>query len=52
MKINTEIPVESLNSVNGIIHEAAPSAVVDVMRQQVRELPLNDSEMIGLSPIV
>ena len=37
--------MEILNSVNGKIQEATPSAVVEVMRQQVRELPqmiLND----------
>ena len=36
--MNTEIPMEILNSFNEIIQEGAPLAVVKVMRQQVREL--------------
>ena len=36
--MNTEIPQEIVNSLNEIIQEGAPSAVVEVMRQQVREL--------------
>ena len=36
--MNTEIPMEILNSLNEIIQETAPSAVVEMMRQQVREL--------------
>ena len=36
--INTEIPMEMVNSLNKIIQDSALSAVVKVMRQQVREL--------------
>ena len=36
--MNTEIPLVIVNSLNEIIHKSAPSAVVKVMRQQVREL--------------
>ena len=36
--INTELPMEIVNSLNKIIQESAPSAVLKVMRQQLREL--------------
>ena len=35
--MNTEIPLEIVNSLNAMIQKSAPSAV-EVMRQQVREL--------------
>ena len=34
--MNTEIPMEIVNSLNDIIQESASSAVIEVMRQQVR----------------
>ena len=36
--MNTEIPMEIVNSLNEIIQESVPSAVIEVTRQQVREL--------------
>ena len=36
--MNTKVPMEIVNSFLEIIQEIAPSAVIEVMRQQVREL--------------
>ena len=36
--MHTEIPMDIVNSLNEIIQESAPSAAVEIMRQQVREL--------------
>ena len=36
--MNTKIPLEIVNSLNEILQESAPEAVIEVMRQQVGEL--------------
>ena len=35
--MNTEIPMEIVNSLNKIIQESAPSAAVEVIRQQLEK---------------
>ena len=36
--MDTEIPMEIVNSLNEIIQESAPSVAVEIMRQQVNKL--------------
>ena len=38
LNMNMEVPMEIVNSLNEIIQESAPSAMVEVMRQEVKEL--------------
>ena len=36
--VNTEVPSDIVNSLNDVIMEGAPSTIIEVIRQQVKEL--------------